>query len=141
MNDILDNNSFTNETNLSVSKNIKNSLLTACTWAKVLSIIQIVFIGLALIMGVIALIASPIIGLLTLAIYGFMMYTAVTLLQFGQKAMNGLNSTNQREFENGIEKLGLWFKMVGVITIVVIALYIVSIIIIGTSGAMMFNRF
>lgn len=141
MNDILDNNSFSNETNLSVSKNIKNSLLTACTWAKVLSIIQIVFIGLALIMGVIALIASPIIGLLTLAIYGFMMYTAVTLLQFGQKAMNGLNSTNQREFENGIEKLGLWFKMVGVITIVVIALYIVSIIIIGTSGAMMFNRF
>ena len=127
MEEVLDNLSD-NGGNLKVTQSIKTSLITACTWAKVVSIIQVVFIGFGMLIGLVAMFVQPLVGILALALYGFMFYTSLTLLQFGMKTMKGIESSSQYELEQGIEKLGLWFKIIGVFTIVIISLYLVLII-------------
>lgn len=127
MEEVLDNLSD-NGGNLKVTQSIKTSLITACNWAKVVSIIQVVFIGFGMLIGLVAMFVQPLVGILALALYGFMFYTSLTLLQFGMKTMKGIESSSQYELEQGIEKLGLWFKIIGVFTIVIISLYLVLII-------------
>ncbi len=124
MEEVLDNLSD-NGGNLKVTQSIKTSLITACNWAKVVSIIQMVFIGFGMLLGLVAMFVQPLVGFLALALYGFMFYTSLTLLQFGMKTMKGIESSSQYELEQGIEKLGLWFKIIGILTIVIIALYLV----------------
>ncbi len=132
METLLDSNEQQGE-GLKVTKYVINDLKTAAQWGNFLAIIQIIFIGLAMLMSLIALLASPIAGIIGLGIYGFMLYTAITLLQFGSRIKESLNSSKQTVFEQGIEKLGLWFKMIGISTIVIIALYIVMFAVLGTS--------
>lgn len=139
MEDILD--FGTKGKDLVVNSKVSKSLQTAITWAKFLSIFQIVVIGFGMIGGLVAIIASPLMGVIILGVYGFMLYTAIVLLQFGNSTKKALQTTSQSEFEVGMDKLGLWFKIIGIMTIVVIALYIIMFAIIGTTGAMMFNRF
>ena len=127
MEEVLDNLSD-NGGNLKVTQSIKTSLITACNWAKVVSIIQMVFIGFGLLLGLVAMFVQPLAGFLALALYGFMFYTSLTMLQFGIKTMKGIESSSQYELEQGIEKLGLWFKIIGILTIVIIALYLVLLI-------------
>lgn len=115
--------------NLKVTESIKTSLKSACEWAKVISIIQIVLLGISIVGGLIALFWEPIVGFTILSVYGFLFFIALTLLQFGIKTMNGINSSSQHEFEQGIEKLGLWFKILGVLTIVITTLYLVFLIV------------
>lgn len=139
MEDILD--AGSSQKDIVVNGRVSGSLNTAAVWAKFLSIFQIVVIGLGMIMGLIAIIANPIVGFVAVAVYGFMMYTAFVLLQFGNSVKSSLQSSSQSEFEVAMEKLGLWFKIIGIMTIVIIGLYIVMFAVIGTTGAMMFNRF
>jgi hypothetical protein len=140
MEDILDSSAQT-KGGLTVNSFVVESLRTAATWAKIVSIVQIVLLGLACLGGLFALLVSPLMGIVFLGVYGFMLYTAIVMLQFGSKTSNSLMSQNQTDFEDGMYKLGLWFKMIGIMTFVIIALYIIMIAIIGTSGTMMMNRF
>lgn len=139
MEDVLDSGSKIQQ--ITVNARVSADLNTAATWAKFLSIFQIVILGLGMLGGIFILIASPLAGIITLGLYGFMMYTAIVLLRFGNSIKNSLTSSSQSEFEIAIQNLGLWFKIIGIMTIVIIALYIVMFIVIGTTGGMMFNRF
>lgn len=133
METLLDSNEQQGE-GLKVTKYVINDLKTAAKWGNFLAIVQIIFIGLAMLLSLIALLASPIAGIIGLGIYGFMLYTAITLLQFGTRIKESLNSSKQTVFEQGIEKLGLWFKIMGIMTIVIIALYILMFAVLGTSS-------
>lgn len=120
-----------NSGNLKVTESIKTSLKSACEWAKVISIIQIVFLGIGMVGGLIGLFWDPIVGFTILSVYGFLFFIALTLLQFGIKTMKSLKTSSQNEFEQGMEKLSLWFKILGVFTIVITTLYFVFIVIFG----------
>lgn len=139
MDDILD--AGTKGKEIVVNAKISGSLNTAATWAKFLAIFQIVILGLGILMGLIALFANPIAGIFILGLYGFMLYTAVVLLQSANAIKSSLATTSQIEFEVAMEKLGLWFKIIGITTIVIIAIYIIMFAVIGAAGGMMFNRF
>lgn len=115
--------------NLKVTESIKTSLKSACDWAKVISIIQIVLLGIGMVGGLIGLFWDPIVGFTILSVYGFLFFISLTLLQFGIKTMKGIESSSQYELEQGIEKLGLWFKILGVLTIVITTLYLVFLIV------------
>ncbi len=130
MEEVLDN-APNNSGNLKVTESIKTSLKSACEWAKVISIIQIVFLGIGMVGGLIGLFWDPIVGFTILSVYGFLFFIALTLLQFGIKTMKSLKTSSQNEFERGMEKLGLWFKILGVLTIVIIILYLGFLIIFG----------
>jgi Na+(H+)/acetate symporter ActP len=130
MEEVLDNVSD-NGGNLKITQSIKTSLKSACDWAKVISIIQIVLLGIGMVGGLIALFWDPIVGFTILSVYGFLFFIALILLQFGIKTMKGIASSSQNEFEQGMEKLSLWFKIIGVFTIVITTLYLVFLIIFG----------
>ena len=142
MEDLLDTGAESGRKEMVVNANVAANLAVAGTWAKVLSIIQIVFLGLGMLGGLFALFANPLLGIVFLALYGFMLYIALVLLKFGSSANTAAASTSQAEFEIAMEKLALFFKLAGITTIVIIALYIVFFAVLGsTNGFVMLNKF
>ncbi len=132
--------------NLKIDENSKSYLLEYSKWAKILAIIGFIGIGLMVIGAIIFMFIS---GLSTLTdfkadfpvglfgiIYG-VVYLAMALLYYFPTSYlyksathfkSGLLNNNQEAVTSGFENLKSVFKFMGIMTIVMIGLYVLSIL-------------
>lgn len=150
--ELLDNNlNLTNE--LSLTSSAKDFLLQTAKWAKFLSIIGFVFIGLIVIaalfigtfMGKLNTVADTgmgsgqsifltiyfiVIGLITI-------YPVLRLFQFSQKAKLAVETNNTLALEESFKRIRSVFRFYGIMMIIVLSIYAIAIIfalVVGSSG-------
>jgi hypothetical protein len=125
-----------------LSSGIKKYLLETSKWGKFLAIMGYVTMGLLILIGLIIMLASPLISRsanvgFPLVIAGIM-YTLMAVLyyfpvtylyKFSVKMKNGLISNDHKPVTLGFENLKSLFKFMGVFTIIIISLYALILII------------
>ncbi|NCA21432.1 MAG: hypothetical protein EBS86_09895 [Crocinitomicaceae bacterium] len=125
----------------SLSSTSKQALLTASKWAKFLSIIGFIGIGL-MALGLFFLLRniynSPtvfgqakwhvLIVFMYLIFAGLNFFPVYYLLQFSNKIRTGIDNSDNISVEEGFVNLKSLFKFMGITTIVVISTYILAII-------------
>lgn len=137
--DVLEENMFTGSS-LSVDNDVKNYLLETAKWAKFLSIVGFVILGIIFIAGLFVMMLGNTISSMTrqpvtpvpFAVIGFIYIVMVIVYFFpilflyksavGLK--NGIHSNNQEIFKNGLQNLKAHYKFIGILTIIVLSLYI-----------------
>lgn len=123
---------------LQISTSITAFLTTASKWAKFLAIVGFVFLGLMVLGGFMLLFsgasipgnAAPtaLMGVIYLAMGALYFFPALYLYNFADKMKKALLSNSQEELDSSFENLKSLFKFTGILTIVVLALYILIII-------------
>lgn len=118
---------------LRVEETAKEHLKTAAKWAKFLAIFGFVMIGICiLIMFVAAVIGTTAanIGVFLLYIAGACIYAIPLyyLYDFALKAQEALHSSNSDTLTDSLDRLKSVFKFYGIITIIMISLYVIIIL-------------
>lgn len=139
--EVLEENSFVSEP-LIVDQDIKGYLLEVAKWAKFLSIIGFVGLGLMIIGCLSFMMMSNSFSRMgggassmPMGLFGFI-YLAIAFIYFfpilylykaalGMKT--GINSDNQEVFKSGIENLKSHYKFIGIMMIVVLSIYVLMI--------------
>lgn len=133
---------------LQIGDEAKQNLLTAAKWANFLAILGFIGLGFMLIAGLImfAFIPSQAYGLSPILRYMPLMYLLFALLyffptmymyKFASNMKIAVLSMNQNNSDDAIGYLKSFFKFIGVATIIVISLYILSAILIAATAATM----
>jgi len=119
-------------------------LLEAARWSKFLAIVAFIGIGLSLIITIftVATAASrpyfsgyeliPV--LLTIVILGLYFFPALNLFNFAVKMKNGIVQNKAYEIEDAFEAIKSFFKFFGILTIVILSIYVLIFIIGGMAG-------
>ncbi len=149
--DVLEENTLAKES-LSVDQEIKEFILQIAKWAKFLSIVGFVMIGLMLLGGISIMSVGSAVSkfsrtptVLPMASLGLIYFVGAVIYFFpvyylfkaavGLKT--GVNSDNQTNFRSGFKYLKSHYKFIGISTIVVLSLYVVIMIVAITfAGAM-----
>ena len=134
-----------------VSENMLNSLNATRPWVKFLAILGFIFTGLVILGGLaMALVFSfipakqgfphffgPVFGVFYLLMGVFMyLIPCLYLLRYGQ-AIDGIATSGQAAIENALDKQKSFWKYMGILAIVMIALYVLMMI--GMFAAVMFG--
>ncbi|MBZ4188797.1 DUF5362 family protein [Niabella beijingensis] len=133
---------------LEVNEQGKLYLDEASKWAKFLGIIGFIFLFFMLIGGFGVMMAGSaafrnsgipfsgaFIGLLYIAFAALYFFPAFYLYKFGTIARRALQNESLTELNEGLRYLKSFFKFAGILTIVVIAFYIIAVLSVGM-GAM-----
>lgn len=124
-----------------------NSIRKWTLFFSVLGFIMIGFLGLGFIAMLIASAVSPVGGMMAIlavvyaiimAVYFFPVYY---LFKFSNEMKRAMAIRNQQSLEESFRLLRLHFKIVGIITIVMLSLYIVLIGLLATYGMYFANLF
>lgn len=142
---------------LTLNQQAKNGLMTSAKWAKFLGIMTIIGAAFMFLGGIIATIMFSImpdqgamrempfppvlIGIIYLILGGFYLWFGLKLMKFSSNSIEAINETNGHKLGIGLENLGAYFKTMGILIIVFIALYIVAIIGFGIYSASIANAF
>jgi len=121
---------------LSMSPLSKQVLIEASKWANFLAIVGFVMLGFMVIGALFFIVAgsslpmgvgfpSAFIGVLYLAMAGLYFFPTYYLFQFAAKIKSCIQINSQEEMEQAFINLKSMFKFVGILTIIVISLYIV----------------
>jgi hypothetical protein len=106
-----------------------NYLKQAATWAKICAIIAFVSAGLSLLKSFAAgrgsMITAAATVLVSLIVVGLSILINVFLLRFASNTTTGLTSSNQEKLNEGISNLTTYFKIVGILIIILIAFCII----------------
>ena len=132
--DILEQKSST----LEVTGNAKTYLSTAASWAKFYAILSFIGIGFLLLGGLIVIAAGESMSNLTAMPYGFsafgwfyivlaviMFFPALYLLRFSQKTKEALIANDSQVLEVSFQNMKSYWKFIGIMTIVLIAFFII----------------
>lgn len=122
--------------NSGLSSNMKNNLLEAFKWMRIVSIIQFVFLGLAALSIINLLIRLAGIPsyyrgnmqtqmLLVLLILGVGFFLAFTLFKAGNSYKKYAESGDRAEMEMAFDKQRLFWVVSGILTIIVGAIYLI----------------
>lgn len=122
-----------------LTESMRANLREAFKWMKIVSIIQMVFIGLGALGGLLALMNNPAVGIVALGIYGLMFYVALLLFQSGQSFTNFESTGSASNLEDCFAKQKQFWTIAGILLIVTIVLYIIFFIVLFNSGP--FYRF
>ena len=127
--------------NLSLDQEAKSLLKTTTVWAKIVAIIAFVEAGVNLVSSffggsnavqVAGAFFASLIGVLITVLLNIFLY------RFAQKTNDALASSNQQSFIDGINNLRNYFKILGILLIIVMSLFIIVMIFvfitIGLSG-------
>jgi hypothetical protein len=122
--------SYSNDTllDLSVSPKLRDDLKTAASWARIIAIVNFINAGLNLVAAVMqgnffgALIGTAI-----------AVFVNIYMFNFGRKVKSALSATNQEEFNDGLNDLRMYFKVYGIIIIVVLSLCLLGLMIFGSA--------
>lgn len=132
--------------NLQFSDTVKNSLLQTVKWTNFLAILGFIAIGLlilcgiAMALGVSAMstafsgsrgfgaIPGILIAIYMIIICALYFYPLSQLYQFSQKIKSGILSSSQTLTEQAFEHQRKMFKFMGILTIIVLGLYAISIL-------------
>jgi hypothetical protein len=131
------------ESKLSISPEISYYLTICAKWGKFLAITGYIGMGFLILIGFIMMIAMPfsgesaalkfptgLIGLLYLVI-GIIYFFPVTFLyRFSEKTRQGLIAQDPNSLTSGFSNLKSLFKFMGIFTIVMLAIYALSLILV-----------
>jgi hypothetical protein len=127
--------------NLSLDQEAKSLLKTTTVWAKIVAIIAFVEAGLNLVSSFIGgSNAIQMVGAFFASLIGVLITVLLNifLYRFAQKTNDALASSNQQSFIEGINNLRNYFKVLGILLIVIMSLFIIVMIFvfitIGLSG-------
>lgn len=129
---------------LELTEIVLNNLKTSANWAKLIGICGFVLTGIVVVFGIIGSFAqtrmpdqmipantmNPMIQiaiLLISALLSFFVY--LFLYNFGCKAKRGLENAQKEDFEEGIENLKIFFKYMGILTLIGISIFALTILI------------
>lgn len=124
-----------------VSQAAKAAAMSASGWMKFIAIFGFVICGLGVIGGFAMLIASPIIGLIYLAIYGAAIYMCIVLIQGAGKLASVGTMGNMSQLNDFLELNKRYWMIAGIFLIVTIALMIIALIVGASFGAGLLNSF
>jgi hypothetical protein len=128
------------EKNLEVSESVRVSLDTMVYWSKFLAILGYIGVGFMVLGGVIMFFLPDgmgFVGFIYLIFAVIYYYPASYLYTFATNTRHALNSNSQVLLNDGLSNLAANFKFVGVMSVVVIALYALMFVI-SLFGFMMF---
>lgn len=148
------NNLEQNTVALEVTENSKNYLKTIASWSKFFAILTFVGIGIFVFVGLIMFAAGTFIEsystefpfpigymswfYIILAVVAF--FPARYLLLFSQKAVNAIAANNTLEMENSFKNMKSYWKFMGIVTIIYLALCLtvfpIVMIALAASGAL-----
>lgn len=130
-------NNTSNESNLSFSPEISYYLTICAKWGKFLAIMGYIGMGFMILAGFFMMIAMPfseqsadfkfptgLIGVLYLLIGIIYFFPVTFLFRFSEKTRQGLITQNINTLTSGFANLKSLFKFMGILTIVMIAIYI-----------------
>jgi hypothetical protein len=132
-------NEFSNTTTLAITPEIKDYLIETSKWGKFLAIMGYIGIGLMVLLAIfmmIGLSAFPTSAMIPTGAIGFfylvlaaLYFMPVRYLQkFSEEIRSGITSEDNVDFVSGFRNLKSLFKFLGIMTIVMISLYILMII-------------
>jgi hypothetical protein len=133
---------------LEVDITAKSYMLETARWAKFLAILGFIFMGLGLIFvifmgsfmtslgGLYGAMSSSILIVYMLLFIGLYFYPVYALLKFSSLVKPALQTANQQQFNEALKYLKNMYKYIGILMIVILALYGVGIIF-GIIGAAM----
>ncbi len=111
---------------LSIEGAARDFLQTAATWARIIAIVGFVTAGLSVLEAVIGKAGAnsvTLIGSTLGALIGAAITVAINifLYRFATNTLNSLSNMNQIEFNAGINSLKTYFKILGIILIIVLS--------------------
>ena len=122
-----------------ISNTSKSYLLECTRWSLFFVVLGFIFIGL-MVIGAFALVAVGasgssyqseqffLIGVVYLVLAILFIFPILYLLKFSSKMKAGLNQSNNKEIEVGFGALKSLFRFMGIMTIVIISIYILIIL-------------
>jgi hypothetical protein len=119
-------------------------LLEAAQWSKFLAIVAFIGIGLTLIITIFTIAAAAsgpyfsrfelIPLLLTIVILGLYFFPALHLYNFSVKMKTGIQQNQAYDMEDAFEAIKSFFKFIGILTIVILSIYLLIFLIGGLAG-------
>jgi hypothetical protein len=139
----------TENTKIEIGKDTLNQLNVTRKWTMFLSIIGFIFLGLILIIGVIAgtFLTAFSTGENNLGVHGPLMFIPLVvvtviyffpilfLFRFSKHSAHAVNKYDVNEFNLAIKNLKLYFAFLGILVIVILSLYVVVLVVAGSSMA------
>jgi len=121
-------NQLDNFFNVGIDPAAHENLRTAATWAKVVAIVAFISAGLSVVTAFLgrSTTAGPA-GMISTVI-GSLVAAAISiavnfyLLKFANNTTSGLNIRNQEQFNEGINNLRIYFKILGIMIIIALSL-------------------
>ena len=127
--------------NLHINKNVKGYLLETAKWGQFLAIMGYIFVGLMVIIAFVFILASKYFpglntngsftlgfGALYLLLSGLYMIPVTYLYRFSTQVKHGLINQDEINVEESFKKLKSLFKFSGILTIVLIGIYLLMFI-------------
>lgn len=121
---------------LSIDNTARQYLLTAATWARIIAVIGFIGAAISLLQAVIG--GSEVARASSMAYTGgvlvSMLFVAVVvvinifLLKFANNTLKGLDDVNQLRFNEGVNNLRTYFKIVGILLIIVVSLVVLFVL-------------
>lgn len=124
--------------NLNLDSEGRSLLKTTIVWAKIVAIIAFVQAGISLATSFMGKSNSiQMAGSVSLTIFIILISVLLNifLYRFAQKTGDALSSSNQQSFIDGISSLRNYFKIFGIVIIVLMSLFIIAVIFIFISFA------
>ena len=116
--------------NLGVDAHAHDYLKDAANWAKVIAIVAFVSAGLSIFSaflgksGVSTAMSIAAAVIFSLVVAGISIAINLFLLKFAQNTASALTIKNQEQFNEGINNLRIYFKILGIIIIIVLSLLV-----------------
>lgn len=134
----MDNNINQDESMFSISIEgaARDFLATAATWARIIAIVGFITAGLSVLEAIIGKqgeTGASIIGSTLGAIIGAVITVAINifLFRFATNIMSSLSNMSQVQFNEGVNNLRTYFKILGIIMIIVLSLVVLVVMFYG----------
>lgn len=137
---------------LEIDQTGKINLAEAAKWAKFMGIIGMIMLVLMVLGGIAFMtvgsqmlessqmpgmpLGGAAFGIVYIIIAALYFYPTWTLLKFGSQTRAGIKSDNQLLFNQGLNNLKNCFKFVGILTVIVIAIYVLVMIAFAVGAGM-----
>ncbi|HAD33653.1 MAG TPA: hypothetical protein DCF44_04020 [Chitinophagaceae bacterium] len=118
----------------------RDYLLESCKWAKFLAIVGMVIIGLLMVLMFFSFFSLSLVkdtfssfytlySLVYLGVIALYSYPVIALYRFSKKVRIGIDQADQVEFNEGLRFLKATFRYIGIMTIIIIAIYSIILLI------------
>ena len=118
----------------------RDYLLESCKWAKFLAIVGMVITGLLMVLMFFSFFSLSLVkdtfssfytlySLVYLGVIALYSYPVIALYRFSKKVRIGIDQADQVEFNEGLRFLKATFRYIGIMTIIIIALYSIILLI------------
>lgn len=127
--------------NLSIEGAARDLLQTAATWARIIAIVGFISAGLSLLAALFAPSESGAVAkganvLLTILFLLVGVVLNIFLFRFATNTLESLNNMSQVQFNEGVNNLRIYFKMIGILVIIMIALVFIVVLFAGLGAGL-----